>query len=295
MDYALRPAETVERGVRRIAAGLLRRAERDLAQQPPHEAHHRIRKACKKMRALLRLVREPIGATFSLENQWYRDLARTLAGVRDAQAVIEAWEWLAEQNQGLPDALRCEVLDSLVRRRDELAAALAPAPADLRERIGEARQRARKWQVEADGFGAIAPGLRRSYRRALQAMRQARAEPNAVTLHHWRRRAKDHWYHMRLIDGFWPLELRARTRALAQLTDDLGRYHDLAVLRTTLAEVDTGASALPSVEPLIQRAEQRLAGGALAWGEHLFAERPKHFAARVRVHHDAWRTGAQSG
>lgn len=292
MLYALQAGESVEESVQRIARGTLRRALRDLAELPSHEAHHAIRKGCKKVRALLRLVRKPLGPTFALENAWYRDFARGLAGVRDAQAVIEAWTWLAEGGDGIPPVMRIRVRNALEARRDRLADSAAPAPSDLREQLEQARQRSRSWRLGGDGFDAIAAGLRRSYGRARSTMPDAGARRSVAAMHLWRRRAKDHWYHLRMIDTFWPSELKGRTQALAQLTEDLGRFHDLDILAAALREVAITAADRATADQCIAAAASGLADASGRLGRHLFAERPKSFVARVRAHHDIWRRRA---
>jgi uncharacterized coiled-coil DUF342 family protein len=78
--------------------------------EDPHETVHEVRKRCKETRATLRLVRELL-PTYSDENAHYRDAARRLSYIRDAQVLSETFE---EQGERLfveePDALvaRCE-------------------------------------------------------------------------------------------------------------------------------------------------------------------------------------------
>lgn len=289
MAFALKQGETIEASVKRIARGLLRRAARDLAQPDPHEAHHRMRKVCKKMRALLRLVEEPLGADYAAENQWYRDFARQLAGVRDAQAVIESWTQLTNSDDGGPtQADGARIRRALEQRRDRMLMVAAAAPSDLQEQLAAARRRVRGWQLHGDGFDTMAQGVRRGYRRAREALRRARAQPTTEAVHRWRKRAKDHWYHMRVVDCFWPEELRARTRALGALTDDLGRYHDLDVLRGALRELDLPAGERRIIDELIERRSRQLSRASFNQGAHLFAERPRQFVACLRRHHELW-------
>ena len=53
---------------------------------------HQARKRFKELRALLRLVREPLGARFKLDNRRLRDVGRRLAESRDAAAMLESWD-----------------------------------------------------------------------------------------------------------------------------------------------------------------------------------------------------------
>jgi hypothetical protein len=297
MAYSLRPRQSVERGVRRIAGELIDGAVRALRQRERHAAHHQVRKNCKKMRALLRLVREPLGAAFDDENRWYRDFARSLAGVRDAQAVIESWVTLQSMDAGRLGAERRSHIRRLLElRRDAVAVQRAPAPEDLIEELRAARRRSRAWHLDRDGFDAVAAGVARAYRRSRKLMREARAgcadgaAPDPALVHQWRKRCKDHWYQMRLLrlvtdDG--SAALPAHCRELAELSDELGRHHDLQVLRQVLADLGLERTEMDAIEAAVERHSADLADAAFARGARLFAAPPKIFVAELRRRHEA--------
>ena len=69
----------------------------------------------------------------------------------------------------------------------------------FREAILAAGARARNWQLDDDGFEAISGGLCKSYRRARKALTEAQKTGSPEALHEWRKRAKYHWYHSRLL------------------------------------------------------------------------------------------------
>jgi hypothetical protein len=71
-------------------------------------------------------------------------------------------------------------------------------------------------------------GMRRGYRRAREAM-PAPGRDDDEGLHRWRRRVKDHWYQMRLLQGLSG-RLSGRVRSLKQLESWLGDHHNLVVL-----------------------------------------------------------------
>ncbi len=294
MAYALKRRETVQQSVRRIAAELLDQAVRDLSEETPQRAHHRVRKGCKKIRALLRLVRGPIGNTvFAQENRWYRDFARRLSGVRDSQAVVESWADVAQavspgDLRGIPDS---RITRALVERRDRLSAQISPSPERLIDDLVEARERVGGWHLDRDGFDAIDEGLRAGFRRARSTQERAASRPTAARVHEWRKRAKDHWYHLRFIDHLWPEELHARSAALERLTTDLGRIHDLRILREALAEIALENDDNRACDRIIDNRRNALLDSALARGVHLFAEKPKSFATRIERHFELWKQG----
>src|SRR5258708_12147270 len=86
MAYALAPEEPLPAAIHRVMGELLDLIESHLRAGEVHDA----RKRLKELRALLRLIYAPLGATFDLENAWYRDMAHKLSAARDAEAVLEA-------------------------------------------------------------------------------------------------------------------------------------------------------------------------------------------------------------
>ena len=66
---------------------------------------------------------------------------------------------------------------------------------EFNTRIGAIESRALAWTLTEDGWGALSPGLERSYRRLVRAQAGARQTKAEDDVHDWRKRAKDHWYH----------------------------------------------------------------------------------------------------
>src|SRR5687768_16074016 len=98
--FKLKKKESERKGIRRVAHGrtedaveLLRDEEAD-----PVEAVHEARKDMKKLRATLKLVRPVLGdETYRRENGRFRDAARALSDVRDAQVRAQTLDALAER------------------------------------------------------------------------------------------------------------------------------------------------------------------------------------------------------
>ena len=94
MAYHLRRKDaSVQAGVQRIALSQVNAAieEIDDPALGPHETVHQVRKRCKKLRGLIRLVRSVFPA-YEDENAAFRDAARTLSFVRDAEAKAETYD-----------------------------------------------------------------------------------------------------------------------------------------------------------------------------------------------------------
>ena len=62
-------------------------------------------------------------------------------------------------------------------------------------------------------------------------MARARKHPLPENYHEWRKRVKDHWYHVRLLEGFGTLGCGSYEKSLKELETLLGEDHNLVVLR----------------------------------------------------------------
>src|SRR5215475_4270728 len=100
MAFELKPGDSLRKNIRRIVRKQMDGALDEVTgtpKEPRDEAVHEARKAFKKIRAVLRLVRPAIGETaFREENTCFRDAARPLTEVRDAKILIETLDHLVE-------------------------------------------------------------------------------------------------------------------------------------------------------------------------------------------------------
>ena len=297
MPYRLRGEDAdLETAVRRIAFEQIDRAilELDDPALDRHEAVHQIRKRCKKLRGLLRLVR---GACpdYAAENAAFREMARSISGLRDTQALIEAYDALAIR---AGEAVDRQAM-GLIRRRLTLQqkeagaddAALEAKLGELRKGLVSARKRAERWRVEQDGFAAIAPGLEKTYRRARLAMADARRAGTPRQFHEWRKRVKYHWYHMRLLKELWPAEMAAREGEADRLGELLGDDHDLAVFRQSLLDDPQAYGDLRTVQIFVELLDARrheLQAQAQSLGARLLAEKPRRLVRRLDKYWTSW-------
>jgi CHAD domain-containing protein len=231
---------------------------------------HDARKDMKKLRALLRLVRGEVGEkVFTREADTFRDAARELSGVRDADVMLATLADLEERYEADVGPVRQAVEAHRVLTTGggrERAARTAVAV------LTEARERVDDWPLERDGFEALEDGLRRTYRRGRRNWRAAVKEPSDENLHEWRKRAKDLWYHCSILEETWKPVMTALADEAHELSDRLGDDHDLAVL------LDFGAESL---EPLIATRRAELQEEAFAYGTRLYADKPKAFVRRL--------------
>jgi CHAD domain-containing protein len=283
--FRLKEGEPVSDGIRRIACGRIDNALDELngrTDSTPEEAVHEARKDMKKLRALLRLVRDEIGEkTYRRENDGFRDAARELAGVRDADVMIATLGALEKRYpEEFPDGAAGGLRQALEAHRLRTSAgARGPASEAAIEMLVQARARVSDWPLGHDGFEALEGGMRRTYRRGRREWRAARKDPSSERLHEWRKRAKDHWYHCLLLQETWKPVMKALADEAHELSDRLGDDHDLAVLVDWATEHADGAE----LGAAVAKRRRELQEEAFAYGVRLYADKPAVFADRIEL------------
>lgn len=304
MAYALERNETVGAGVRRIAREQLDDAIDDLhtvIHDDPADAIHDARKRCKKVRGLVRLVRPALGEdTYRVANDTARDAARALSDLRDATALMETFDIVvdrspidrhADDEAGAAVRAVGAVLETRHRRAVDDLHADHPAVRRARDLLVGCRAESESWILDDDGWDAIGPGVRKTYKRARRAFETARDAPTGANFHEWRKRVKYTWYHVRLVADASPTVLSPLASALHDLSDALGDAHDMVVLHGVLHADEPDLVDLPDLAPV-----DRMLGGfrsvlehrAVALGARLFTESGSAHVDRLGGYWQAW-------
>ncbi|MCA0270824.1 MAG: CHAD domain-containing protein [Proteobacteria bacterium] len=290
MPFAFRPDDkSSEKAVRRIAGELLEtsRLILDDASLPRETLVHELRKNVKKTRALLRLVR-PGFRDFERENAALREAARLIAPLRDADVLTLTFD-RAVARTDLPRAETAALRDRL-----------APASGDAikpEERLEAHRQALatiaagiEDWKIRHKGFDSLSGGLERSWDACRRSMRKARDKTGAESLHLFRKRVKDHWYHARLLSPIWPEMMAAHVSACDKLGEALGDARDLANLVETLGtDAFAGDEIAAAIAATAGDEEAKLLAKSWRAGARLFAEPAPALARRWRNWWDVWR------
>ena len=288
MSYTLDPDAPLTDAVRDVADDQISAALESLegASDDLEEAVHDTRKRCKKLRGLLRLVRPGLGRTYGKENAAFRDIARTLSNIRDAQVLADTLDGLAERAEDRAAASLMKPLRDWAAARREAALrenTIAERVEAAHGRLGKARKRAARWDVSGPASDVIEGGLRRTYGRARRRWQDATPDDPPELMHEWRKRVKYHWYHCRLLRKAWPDAMQVRADALDALGDKLGTDHDLTVLvdRLRAAGPELPPAALGAAEALAAERSRELRASALEIGPRLFVEKPKALSRRL--------------
>ena len=289
MSYSFDPNLSLSDNVRHVALdqldeGLARIKD---GEGGPGETVHDLRKRCKKMRALLRLVFPYRSDAVRMENEWYRDTSMLLSDVRDAQITIEAFDQIID---GIADPdVRQIFRDFLVSRcrvLEEKEGGIDGRLIETKERFFSGRERVLKWQHDVVCNVLLQEGFFKAYRRNAKAMRRAQADPTTENYHEWRKSAKNHWYHTRLLKPLRIEEMTPYEEIVCELTDHLGKERDYFMLSEALSEMtprENDRDASVWIQGKIQENRTEMRAKSISIGEAISAWNPVPILERVHA------------
>lgn len=269
-------------------------------------AVHEARKAMKRIRALLRLVRPVIGDdVYRVENAILRDTARVIAPIRDGRVMVDTVSDLRERydRQLRPTAFE-GIERALEERHQRTRAVLIHDSGAIRQTmyaLRSARARYAAWPTEDDPahgrraiphrYESVGAGLEATYRRGRDEMRTAIDHPTAEHFHLWRKRAKYLRHQTELLMPLWPELLAGYASALDRLGETLGAEHDLAVLlRMVVHQPELAPDPIERslLVALGQHRRRELQTAAVTIGWRVYAESPADLTRRYQQYWDAW-------
>jgi len=290
MAYAFKQSSGVAGQVRDIAIEQIDKAlEAIAASEDFDQTVHTLRKSCKKLRALLKLVR-PVFAEYDAENAAFRAIADRFSVARDAAVMVQTMSGLVDHASARLSAEGVGSLTLLDRLRERARhlrrqmgeeELLALAVADFEE----ARARVPSWEFDASGTGIVRPGLEAGYRRFRKRLAKARKTPEGEVVHDWRKAAKVWWYHMRLYERTAPAILENLCVRLDELGETLGDHHNLTVLADWIASTRApGDSSADTLLAIIAEQQAALSEKAFDLGRQFAAEPPAVAAKRFNAY-----------
>jgi CHAD domain-containing protein len=296
VNHELRRDRADAGGVRDILCTFVAEAADALGGKRVSDADaHSARKAVKRARAALRLMREALPpAVYKRENATLRNASRPLGAARDTRVLVDSVGRLgklygpAARHSVSPAfhrilARECEQ----VQRGDTHAS---------REAMLAVDRRLAARRIESSGWKDIGAGLERTYGQGRKALRRAQAEPMPECLHEWRKQTKYLWHQLQILEPLAPGWIGELADQAHKLSDYLGDDHDLAVLRDKViahasAFGSTGNGALLA---LVDRCQARLREKAFLLGARIYEDKPRRFTRRFETRWRRW-TNAKGG
>ncbi len=286
MAFRLKANHSIANRLSRLVDKQLRAALVELTRaRPSGVALHQARTRVKKVRAVLRLLKSGLGSTYRTLNERLRSAAHLLSELRDVDAAVETLHALRARYPTVLTGTIIRTVEATLRagNRPSKTSANRQFRRAARELRSARRQTATRVR-HAGGAAAITAGAIAGYQRARRAMSHLSMGSDDTSFHAWRRRVKDHWYHLRLFEGLHP-NAGSRARRVAKLEKLLGDEHNLVVLRTMLLSHRHGladARTTSLVFGCITKSQAWLRKRTLRMGHRLFNARPKVFGKSVR-------------
>ncbi len=245
-------------------------------------AVHRARVGCKRIRAILLLVRPALGPFYAVESESFRDASRQLSELRDANAAIEAIHRLGARYRDRVDpelverlclALVCQSAFNGNSESRQLAIQ------GFALEVSSAVARIPLWSSASHGFSkAIRQGFIDTYCKGAKAFQKASIDPSEDNLHEWRKWIKALLYQLKFLPRRVGGSLHRNAIPFGEIAEALGHAHDLVTLRESVVNLPnqpwTNLERDRFLEAL-DREREGLDAHALSLGSRLYAEMPK--------------------
>ena len=283
MAYRFRKSEGLGVGTRRIARELVDHAVKiaESSSLPTETQTHEARKAVKKLRALLRLVRPAIetASNYKKSDKALRDAARVLSDLRDDDVMKSTLTELVDATDGARTLAKTSKITKALATADGQANG-SDRRAALREyarRMQEIRAGIDEWNFTDRSLGGLEAGYKATFRRSRKLMRKALESPTDRRFHAWRKEVKYHHYHARLLANLRGAPMHKRSRITGELQERLGQHHDLAVLRKRLdaSKKLRKSDAASQVRKRVKREIREIVAGAEAMGREILSDDAK--------------------
>lgn len=200
---------------------------------PADEAIHEVRVLMKKHRAAVRLAKPLLDeAVYRREYLAARETGRLLASWRENAVLRKTVKALRKDNPELFVRLRDnEKIQNLLRKPyvswDE-AGLQAGTVKDVTERLKKAQYRLRFISLDEPDMRQLLGELEESHKVAAVAYLECRIKPSPTRLHEFRKKAKTFMYQVAFFRHLAPATVKQLEKRLNTLTQNLGRYNDLA-------------------------------------------------------------------
>ncbi|TLD71348.1 CHAD domain-containing protein [Phragmitibacter flavus] len=295
VGFRLEQHEQTGSGLRRVLIEQTIKLCDDLNLEDQETAIHEARKRCKRVRAVVRLLRPTCPEVFKRENAAFRNMAASLSDLRDVTARADAFRVVVEGDT--KGARPFEPLRSILQAHHQVT-----SKPEIKRKLSAVLKEAQEGRVRLEKlkfpgypeFELIEKGLRRSYRCGRKAMKEAHQEKLTPSFHDWRKRVKDFGYQMQLLRDLWPPLLKPFRDQVHALGEILGQEHDLIVLREKLKE-NAGQISSQEVydafDNLLMNRVQDLQIQARRLGARIYAEEVGCFARRIKTYWSIWREG----
>jgi CHAD domain-containing protein len=290
MAFRLKLREPLPDGLKRVFREQIQSALQ-LCRHPAKERGvtvHEVRKHLKKLRAAMRLAIGEVGKNrHRREDRCVRKIGRLVSDLRDAQVRLQTLIQLRDETRkrsGEDSFPRIEELLSL--ERESFSAAFAGWQKQAIPQLERVEARLLKWPLEDLTWKQICGAVGKIYKRGQRGLAKTINDPEPENFHAWRKRVKDLWYQLRILQPLNRVVLEEMAHDAEVLGELLGREHDLDFLWARLEKErgdETLRDELAQLQKVICKRGKRLRTNALELGRRFYAESSKAFAKRISI------------
>jgi CHAD domain-containing protein len=249
---------------------------------------HEVRKHLKRLRAAMRLAIGVVGKNcHAKEDRCVRNIGRLVSDLRDAQVRLQTFNKLRNKAaKNSEKQLFPRTGELLLLERESFSAAFAGWQREAIPQLENVKARLVAWPLEGLNWKQICNAVCKIYRRGQRALAETIDDPEPENFHAWRKRVKDVWYELRILQPLNRTVLEEMAQDAEVLGELLGSEHDLNFLWARL-EKESGdealAGELAQLQKLINKRRKRLRRDALELGRRFYAEPSKAFAKRISI------------
>jgi len=290
MGFRLKLREPLPDGLKRVCREQIESALK-LCRHPAKQRGvtvHEVRKHLKKLRAAMRLAIGAVGKNqHACENRCVRKIGRLVSDLRDAQVRLQTLIQLRDETaKGSGDSPFPCLEELLSLERESFSAAFAGWQKQAIPQLERVEARLLKWPLEDLTWKQICGAVAKIYKRGQRGLAKTINDPEPENFHAWRKRVKDLWYQLRILQPLNRVVLEEMAHDAEVLGELLGREHDFDFLWARL-ERESGDEALRDelacLQKLIRKQGKRLRTNALELGRRFYAEPAKAFAKRISI------------
>jgi CHAD domain-containing protein len=290
MGFRLKLREPLPDGLKRVFREQIDSALR-LCRHPARQRGvtvHEVRKHLKKLRAAMRLAVGEVGKNqHKYEDRCVREIGRLVSDLRDAQVRLQTLIQLRDEAAKKSEKNSFPRIEELLSlERESFSAAFDGWQKQAIPKLERAEECLSKWPLNGITWKQICGAVEKIYKRGQRGLAKTIKKPVPENFHAWRKRVKDLWYQLRILQPLNRVVLDEMAHDADVLGELLGREHDFDFLMARL-EKESGDDALRDelarLQKLIRKRGRRLCRDALELGRRFYAEPPKAFAKRISI------------
>jgi len=249
---------------------------------------HEVRKHLKKLRAAMRLAMGQVGKNCHRnEDRCVRNIGRLVSDLRDAQVRLQTFILLRDKAAKKSERPLFPLTEELLLlERESFSAAFAGWQKEAIPQLENVKARLMAWTLDGLTWKQICNAVCKIYRRGQRALAKVIDDPEPEDFHAWRKRVKDVWYELRILQPLNRTVLEEMAHDAEVLGELLGSEHDLNFLWARLEKESADealADELVQLQKMITKRCKRLRRDVLELGRRFYAEPSKAFGKRISI------------